>query len=94
MALTINLGKDRIYRLLVLICVAGVIGFILQTYLDWSGLTAYGIAVTLAVQVSNAIEKIRNGSGDAEKSKMTKAEARALGVNPKKVSRKNATSKP
>mmetsp|Transcript_19844 Transcript_19844/g.43412 ORF Transcript_19844/g.43412 Transcript_19844/m.43412 type:complete len:89 (-) Transcript_19844:635-901(-) len=88
MALAINLDKDRVYRLCFLVLVASVLGSILQVYLP--GLAAYSISVTLTVQVNNAIDKIHNSALEAEKLKISKAEARALGVNPKKAKKRKS----
>ena len=89
MALTINLDKSRVYRLLLLVFVAGIFGVALQAYLGLSGLAAYSISVSVTVQISNAIEKLRNAPNRGDNSKLSKAEAKALGVNPKKVNRKS-----
>jgi hypothetical protein len=84
MAFAINFSRDRLLRLVILLSVAIILGLLLQTYFGLSGLAAYSLSVTLTVQTSNAINKLSPSTDAAEERKISKAEARALGKNPKK----------
>jgi hypothetical protein len=56
----INLSSDRLLHLLALIVASAFFGFIVEYYFESGFLFSCSGGVTIAVQISNAIDKFRN----------------------------------
>lgn len=56
----VNLSSDRLLHLLVLIIASAFFGFVVQYWTESGLLFSFSGGVTIAVQLSNVIEKFRN----------------------------------
>jgi hypothetical protein len=62
----VNLSSDRLLHLLILIIASGFFGFVVQYWTESGRLFSFSGGVTIAVQLSNVIQKLRNSSENNE----------------------------
>ena len=90
----VNLDPSRFVHLFVLLGFTGVVATFLQSYLDWSPMAAYGVACTVVVQCSEALMSVLEaGPEGPEKNTVEETPHKSTQGNPKKKSRKAASSR-
>lgn len=73
----LNLSSDRLLHLLVLVVASAFFGFIVQYWTESGLLFSFSGGVTIAVQLSNAIEKFRTEGETSDSKEMPDEDGRS-----------------
>ena len=79
----VNLSSDRLLHLLILIIASGFFGFVVQYWTESGRLFSFSGGVTIAVQLSNVIQKLRNSSENNENENENETEDILCNINEK-----------